>query len=187
MRRFLGAAVAAATLAVSAARAQDSAEAAPPAADPRSHWAILGGLGHTAQFVTSDETKAFLLLAAPQWSYRVSRVVEAVAEGHLAGYVGNADGWFAGVVPIGLRFQVPDSEWRPYLQFGGGFGWTNLDVVEIDRRFNFIVTGALGARPQGEMGPLSLEIRLVHYSNANTVLPNYSLNSIALVGGWRLQ
>ena len=106
MRRFLGAAVAAATLAVSAARAQDSAEAAPPAADPRSHWAILGGLGHTAQFVTSDETKAFLLLAAPQWSYRVSRVVEAVAEGHLAGYVGNADGWFAGVVPIGLRFQV---------------------------------------------------------------------------------
>jgi hypothetical protein len=186
LRRLARAAIVAATLSVSpAAKGQEST--GPPDAVSRWHWAILGGIGHTAQFVTEDETKAFMLLVAPQWSYRLGRVVEAVAEAHFAGYVGNADGWFLGVAPIGFRFQVPDSAWRPYLEFAGGFGWTNLDIIEIDRRFNYIVMGALGARPQGEGGPLSLEVRLVHYSNANTVLPNYSLNSISLVGGWRLR
>jgi lipid A 3-O-deacylase PagL len=153
--------------------------------EPRARWSIAGGWGHTAQFVTADETNANLLLLAPQWTYRLSRVVEAVAEGHFAGYVGNADGWFLGVVPIGLRFHVADSSWRPYLGVHAGFGWTDLRIIELDRRFNFILEGGLGARPPSFGGRLSFEIRLVHYSNAGTVPPNYGLNTLALVGAWR--
>ena len=151
------------------------------------HWALAAGYGRTVPFVTAAETETNLLFLAPQWSYRLGSVVEGVAEGHLAGYVGDTDGWFFGVLPIGFRFRVPDSAWRPYLALQAGFGWTDLNVIEIDRRFNFILVGGLGARPGGEDGRLSLEIRLVHYSNAGTVLPNYGLNSLALVGGWRLR
>ena len=187
MRRALRAAVAAAMLALSTRAGGQEAGAPAPASDSRSHWAILGGWGHTVPFVTAAETRTSLLLLAPQWSYRLGPVVEAVAEAHLAGYAGGADGWFLGVAPLGFRFRVPDSPWRPYLALQAGLGWTDLDVIEIDRRFNFILMGGLGARPKGDDGPLSVEIRLVHYSNAGTVLPNYGLNSIALVGGWRLR
>ena len=151
------------------------------------HWALAAGYGHTVPFVTAAETETNLLFLAPQWSYRLGKVVEGVVEGHLAGYVGATDGWFFGALPIGFRFRVPDSPWRPYLALQAGLGWTDLKIIEINRRFNYILVGGLGARPKGEDGRLSLEIRLVHYSNAGTVLPNYGLNSIALVGGWRLK
>ena len=151
------------------------------------HWALAGGYGRTVPFVTAAETETNLLFLAPQWSYRLGSVVEGVVEGHVAGYVGDTDGWFLGALPLGFRFRVPDSAWRPYLALQAGLGWTDLNVIEIDRRFNFILVGGLGARPGGEDGRLSVEIRLVHYSNAGTVLPNYGLNSLALVGGWRLK
>jgi len=186
-RGLLPALLGAAAVAVSlAAPAQDAPAESPPA-EPRSGWSLAGAWGHTAQLVTAADTSSHLLLLAPQWTYRLSRVVEAVAEGHVAGYVGDADGWMLGIVPLGFRFRVPDSAWRPYLALQAGFGWTNLDVIEIDRRFNFILEGGFGVRPGGEADPFSLEVRLVHYSNAGTVLPNYGLNSVALVGAWRLR
>jgi hypothetical protein len=171
-----------------AAGAQPAAvDATGPPAEPRSAWSIAGGWGHTAQFVTADQTSSHLLLVAPQWSYRLGRVVETVVEGHFAGYVGSGDGWFLGLVPIGLRFRVPDSSWRPYVALHAGFGWTDLRIIELERRFNFILEGGLGGRAPGLDGRLSFEIRLVHYSNAGTVPPNYGLNSIALIGAWRLK
>ena len=186
-RGLLPALLAAAALAVSlAASAQEGTQSAPPPAEPRSAWSLAGAWGHTVRFVTAAETSSHLLLLAPQWTYRLSRVVEAVAEGHVAGYVGDADGWMLGIVPLGFRFRVPDSAWRPYLALQAGFGWTDLSIIEINRRFNFILCGGFGVRPGGDADPFSIEVRLVHYSNAGTVLPNYGLNSLALVGAWRL-
>jgi hypothetical protein len=160
----------------------------PPAgaAEPRSQWSLAGGWGHTAQFDTADETSTNLLLLAPQWTYRLGRVVDAVAEGHFAGYVGGEDGWFLGLVPVGFRFHVPDSSWRPYVAVHAGFGWTNLQIIELNRRFNFILEGGFGGLAPGLDRRLSFEVRLVHYSNAGTVLPNYGLNSIGLIGAWRI-
>ena len=112
-----------------------------------------------------------------------------MAEGHFAGYVGDTDGWFCRRRSRSASGSASaDSAWRPYLALQAGFGWTDLNVIEINRRFNFILVGGLGraARRRGRAG-LSLEIRLVHYSNAGTVLPNYGLNSLAFVGGWRLK
>jgi hypothetical protein len=186
-RRLLAALIAVSALALSfPSFAQDAGETV-STPEPRSRWTLAGGWGHTVQLVTADQTSTNLLLLAPQFTYRLSRVVETVAEAHVAGYVGGADGWFLGIVPVGFRFRVPDSAWRPYVALEAGFGWTNLDIIEINRRFNFILIGGFGARPGGESSPFSIEIRLVHYSNAGTVLPNYGLNSLALVGGWRLR
>ena len=63
--------------------------------------------------------------------------------------------------------------------------WTDLDVIELSRRFNFIVQGGLGV--QGAGGAWTVEARFLHYSNANTVLPNLGLNSVVLLVGWRLR
>ncbi|HEX4439578.1 MAG TPA: acyloxyacyl hydrolase [Thermoanaerobaculia bacterium] len=186
-RGLVTALLGAAALALSlAAPAQEAPEEALPPAASRSAWSLAGAWGHTVELVTADRTSSHLLLLAPQWTYRLSQVVEGVAEGHVAGYVGDADGWMLGIVPLGFRFRVPDSPWLPYLSVGAGFGWTNLRIIEINRRFDFILCGGFGVRPGGETSPFSVEIRLVHYSNAGTVPPNYGLNSLALVGAWRL-
>jgi hypothetical protein len=164
------------------AYAAPSADGAPS----RAHWWLAGGWGHTAQFVAADETSTNVLLLAPQWTYRLGPAFDAVAEAHFAGYVGGTDGWFLGLVPVGLRFHVSDSSWRPYVAAHAGFGWTNLRIIELNRRFNFILEGGFGGLAPGLNGRVSWEVRLVHYSNAGTVLPNYGLNSIGLIGAWRI-
>ena len=163
--------------------------AAAPAQDPepQTEWDLTGGYGHTVQFVTADETSDHLALFMPTWGLQLSHVVEYVAAAHFAGYFGDARGYFLGVLPVGARFQLPQVPYRPYFVFQAGFGWTDLEIIEINRRFNYILTGGFGLRWAGEKPESGLlEIRLVHYSNAGTVLPNYGLNSIALVAGWRL-
>jgi len=157
-------------------------------AEPKSEWELTGGYGHTVQFVMADETSDHLALFMPTWGLRLSRVVEYVAAGHFAGYFGDAKGWFLGLLPVGARFQLPQTPWRPYFVFQAGFGWTDLEIIEINRRFNYILTGGFGLRwPKEKPESGLLELRLVHYSNAGTVLPNYGFNSIALVAGWRIR
>jgi hypothetical protein len=157
-------------------------------AEPKSEWELTGGYGHTVQFVMADETSDHLALFMPTWGLQLSRVVEYVAAGHFAGYFGDAKGWFLGLLPVGARFQLPQAPWRPYFVFQAGFGWTDLEIIEINRRFNYILTGGFGLRwPKEKPESGLLELRLVHYSNAGTVLPNYGFNSIALVAGWRIR
>ncbi len=157
-------------------------------AEPKSEWELTGGYGHTVQFVMADETSDHLALFMPTWGLQLSRVVEYVGAGHFAGYFGDAKGWFLGLLPVGARFQLPQAPWRPYFVFQAGFGWTDLEIIEINRRFNYILTGGFGLRwPKEKPESGLLELRLVHYSNAGTVLPNYGFNSIALVAGWRIR
>jgi Lipid A 3-O-deacylase (PagL) len=173
---------------VLAALALFCAAAAPAQDTPReTEWNLTGGYGHTVHFVAADETSDHLALFMPTWGLQLSRVVEYVAAGHFAGYFGDAKGYFLGVLPVGARFQLPQAPYRPYFVFQAGFGWTDLEIIEINRRFNYILTGGFGLRwPRERPESGLLEIRLVHYSNAGTVLPNYGLNSIALIAGWRL-
>jgi len=156
-------------------------------AEPKSEWTLTGGYGHTVKFVAADETSDHVALVMPTWGRRLSNVVEYVAAAHIAGYFGDARGYFLGILPVGARFQLPNTLLHPYVVFQVGFGWTDLEIIEINRRFNYILTGGFGLRfPKQSPESGLLELRLVHYSNAGTVLPNYGLNSIALVAGWRL-
>ena len=178
MRTRAAALALSAVLCAAAAPAQD--------AQPKTEWTLTLGYGHTVELVHAADTSDHLALFMPQWGRRLSNVVEYVAAGHFAGYFGDANGYFLGILPAGARFQLPNTPLHPYFVFQAGFGWTDLKIIEINRRFNFILTGGFGLRfPKASESGL-LEIRLVHYSNAGTVLPNYGLNSIALVAGWRL-
>ena len=71
---------------------------------------------------------------------------------------------------------------------GAGVSWTDLHIIELSRRFNFILQGGLGVRgPLGELQGWMVEARWYHYSNANTVLPNLGFNAIEVLGGWRFR
>jgi hypothetical protein len=156
--------------------------------EPRSEWLLGFGVGHTVPLVARAETSDPVLFLAPQWGWRLSSAVELVVEGHFAGYLGDPSSWFFGILPLGARFEFGKTGVRPYLALQAGFGWTDLDVIEIDRRFNYILSGGIGMRwPRWSHGDGILEVRILHYSNAGTVLPNLGLNSIVLVGGWRLR
>src|SRR5205085_2516278 len=76
--------------------------AAAQEAEPASHWTLAAGYGHTVPFVAHAETSTNLGFLAPQWSYRLGSVVEAVVEGHFALYAGSVDGYFLGIVPVGF-------------------------------------------------------------------------------------
>lgn len=158
-----------------------------PAPESKTEWLLAAGYGHTVK-LNRAETDDQGLFLAPQLGLRLGSVVEWVLEAHFAGYLGEADGWMLGVLPVGARFELPRTHLRPYLAVQAGFGWTNLDILELDRRFNFILSGGLGVRwPKAKHGEGLLELRFLHYSNANTAPPNLGLNSVCLVGGWRFR
>jgi lipid A 3-O-deacylase len=94
-----------------------------------------------------------------------------------------------GVVPLGGRFSIGSGPVFPYIEFGAGCGWTDLDKLpEIDRRFNFTLQGGAGVRGALRDGQAwTLEARLSHSSNANTARPNISLNCLVLLAGWRFR
>ena len=113
---------------------------------------------------------------------------EYVAEGHLAWYF-TPNGYMVGIVPLGGRVSIGTGPVLPYIELGAGCGWTDLDKLpEIDRRFNFILQGGVGLRGALRDGQAwTFEARASHYSNANTVRPNISLNCIVLLAGWRFK
>jgi hypothetical protein len=184
MRRAL-ATVAAVGLAARVASAQT---APPPAAANEPSFTLLAGFGYAVK-VNSGRTEEQSLLVQPQASFRLGARFEYVPEAHFAKYF-RPDGFAAGLVPLGVRylFGSGSPSLVPYFGVGAGFGWTNLRIVELSRRFNFILQGGFGVR-----GPLEggrgwmLEARWYHYSNANTVLPNLGFNAVEILCGWRFR
>jgi hypothetical protein len=162
--------------------AASSASAAEP------EWGVAAGGGFAFRFSGRPGTNENVLLLTPSASWRLSSRLEYVAEGHLAYYFG-PHGYMVGIVPIGGRFSIGGGPVVPYVELGAGCGWTDLDKLpEIDRRFNFILQGGAGVRGKLLGGDAwTVEARLSHYSNANTVAPNIGLNCVVLLAGWRFR
>ena len=163
--------------------------AAPLRAD-EPEWGLAAGGGFAFRFSGRPGTNENLVLLAPSAAWRVSSRLDYVAEGHLAYYFG-PHGYMVGLVPIGGRFTLGSLRGcvLPYVEIGAGLGWTNLvPILEIDRRFNFIVQGGGGVRgklPGGDSW--TFEARWSHYSNANTERPNIGLNCLVFLLGWRFR
>ena len=74
--------------------------------------------------------------------------------------------------------------WIPYVLGGVGLLWTSLDIVEIDRTFNFQHFIGIGWRQSRPRGPrLVFELRNHHISNAGTAGDNFGVNALAALSG----
>ena len=162
-----------------------AAEDAPPPRGPE--WTLAAGYGFSVQ-LSRGRSEEQMLLVLPGIAVPLSRRFEYVAEGHLAGFF-SPSGYMLGLVPLGVRFFAGSGRVLPYASLGAGFGWTDLaGLDEIDRRFNYILQGSLGARGRLDDGSSwTLEARFDHISNAGTVLPNLGLNSVVFLAGWRFR
>jgi hypothetical protein len=184
MRPALLAAVAGLGLVAAGATAQT----APPAPANGPSFALLTGFGYAVK-LNHGQTEEQSLVVQPQASFRLGARFEYVPEAHFAMYF-RPDGYAAGLVPIGVRylFSSRSAAVVPYFGVGAGFSWTDLHIIELSRRFNFILQGGFGVRgPLGEHQGWMVEARWHHYSNANTVLPNLGFNAIEILGGWRFR
>lgn len=159
----------------------------PPSREPAWRGYLAAGAGSTAAIGPTVTDSAFVFLA-PQWTLPVSRSVEYVIEGHFSRYF-SPGGYFAGIVPVGGRVSTRGTSRRYSFSAGAGLGWSNLErLPEIDRKFNFLLEGGAGVHWRSAGGAERfLELRLVHLSNGGTAGRNLGLNSIALVGGWRVR
>lgn len=150
-------------------------------------WVLNAGYGFSVH-LNLGRSNEHLLLFEPQVGFRLGSRSEYLVEGHLAHYFA-PKGFAVGILPVGARLFLGQGSVAPYVSGGAGLGWTNLtNLPEISRRFNFFLQGSLGVR--GTMSgdrAWSLEARLVHYSNAGTAYPNFGLNSLVLMAGWRIR
>ncbi len=149
-------------------------------------WGLAAGYGFTLH-LNRGRSYEHVLLFAPAAGFRVSSRLEYIVEGHFAQYF-TPKGYMLGVMPVGARLYLGSGRTLPYISIGGGLGWTNLKVEEIDRRFNFLLQGSLGVRRAvSENQALTLEARLAHISNGGTERPNLGLNCLVLLAGWRFR
>jgi hypothetical protein len=96
-----------------------------------------------------------------------------------------------GPLAIGGRYHLRDSgRVLPFVSGGAGFLITPLDIVELDRTFNFQVFYGGGIRWRGPRNPgWRLEIRNHHISNAGTAGENLGVNAFMVIAGieWLLR
>jgi lipid A 3-O-deacylase len=116
--------------------------------------------------------------------FQTSRL-ELHGEGTLHVYFRPRAAVFAGLMGIGARWHFfDDRAWTPYVTGSAGLGWTSLDIVEIDRVFNFQVVWGGGIRQITRRGPgWMIEFRNHHISNAGTRGENIGINSATVVAG----
>ena len=162
-------------------------EAPPPIPEGRPpEWGLQAGYGFSFS-PNGGRSHEYLFLFEPNVGIRLGARFEYVAEAHVARYF-SPEGYMVGVVPLGARYNAPSATAiRPYAYLGVGLGWTDLTRLdEIDRRFNFLIQGAMGLRGAvSETQAWTFEARYSHVSNAGTALPNLGLNCLVFLAGWR--
>jgi hypothetical protein len=179
--------LAAILIAVAASAAgQEASPVVPPIPKGRPpEWSLEAGYGFSVK-VNRGNSDEHLFLFEPGVAFRLGPRLEYLVEAHFAKYF-TPDGYMIGVVPLGGRFYFLRGSVLPYLSLGAGIGWTNLTTLEeINRRFNFLLEGAIGVRGRvSDTQAWTFEWRWSHISNANTVLPNLGLNCSVFLVGWR--
>ena len=151
--------------------------------------ALAGSVGHSWPFGWNDASLATSDLQFvgfhPQLGWFQTSRIELYGEATLHVYWKPEPAIFAGVMGIGARYHFFDNRsWTPYALLSAGLGWTSLDIVEIDRVFNFQVAYGAGIRQITRKGPgLLVEFRNHHISNAGTAGENIGINSATVVVG----
>lgn len=121
----------------------------------------------------------------PQLGWFLTSRLEMIGEATAHAYWKPDASVFAGVMGLGARYHFSNNRsWTPFVMYGLGLGWTPLDVVELDRIFNFQVVWGAGLRQVTRKGPgWLIEFRNHHLSNAGTRGENIGVNAATVVVG----
>lgn len=142
------------------------------------------GVGWQPVFGQTHPDVAFGALL-PRLGWLVADRLELFGEATLFVYYQPKADVAAGAGGLAGRFYLRRrGRWIPYVYGGVGLLWTSLDVVEIDRVFNFQHFVGIGWRQNRARGPRWLiEFRNQHISNAGTAEPNLGINAATLLAG----
>jgi lipid A 3-O-deacylase len=147
---------------------------------------LIGGIGsgYRQPWAHTESDVAFGAFH-PRLGWFVHDRIELYGEATLFVYYQPALDVSAGAGLLAGRFYLRTSgRWIPYVAGGGGVLWTSLDVLEIDRTYNFQHFVGFGWHQNRARGPrLVVELRNHHISNAGTAGDNLGVNAIVgLVG-----
>jgi hypothetical protein len=147
---------------------------------------LLGGvgIGYQPPWAPTESDVAFAAFH-PRMGWFVHDRIELYGEATLFVYFEPALDVSAGVGGLAGRYYLKASgRWIPYVHGGVGVLWTSLDVIEVDRTFNFQHVVGIGWRQNKVRGPrLTFELRNHHISNAGTAGDNLGVNAIVGLAG----
>ncbi|MDA2927857.1 acyloxyacyl hydrolase [Acidobacteria bacterium AH-259-O06] len=150
---------------------------------------LLWGWGHSWKHgwpgYGKTRTDLAFLAFHPQMGWFVADRLELYGEATLLLYHEPHLEISSGLVGMAGRYHFRnDRRWVPYVTLGAGLLWTSLDVLEIDRVFNFQVLYGGGIRFIPEKGPgWIFELRNHHISNAGTAGENIGINAGTILIG----
>jgi hypothetical protein len=177
--------VALAAAIVFGAASSTAAQDQPFAAGSRTRGLIGGwGLGYKPPWAPTRSDVAFVAFH-PRMGWFVTDRIELYGEGTLFVYHRPQLAVSAGVGGLAGRLYLRTAgSWIPYVHGGAGLLWTSLDIVEIDRIFNFQHFIGVGWRQNRPRGPrVVLELRNHHISNAGTAGDNLGVNALTVLSG----
>ena len=142
------------------------------------------GIGYQPPWAPTESDVAFAAFH-PRMGWFVHDRIELYGEATLFVYYEPALDVSAGIGALAGRYYLRRSgRWIPYVHGGVGVLWTSLDVIEIDRTFNFQHFVGIGWRQNKVRGPrLAFEVRNHHISNAGTAGDNLGVNAIVGLAG----
>ena len=142
------------------------------------------GLGYKPPWAPTESDVAGAAFH-PRLGWFVQDRLELYGEGTLFLYWAPQPAVSAGAGAIAGRYYLRTSgSWIPYIHGGAGLLWTTLDVIEIDRTFNFQHFVGVGWRQHRPRGPrLIFELRNHHISNAGTAGDNLGVNTLVGLAG----
>ena len=147
---------------------------------------LAGGWGHSWTPGYGKTTSDVQFVAFhPQLGRFVTDHLELYGEGTLFLYHQPSVAIGGGLAGIGGRYHLwNDRRWTPYVVGIAGLLWTDLDIPELDRVFNFQLIHGLGLRVVPSRGPgWIVEFRNHHISNAGTAGKNLGVNAATIVTG----
>jgi lipid A 3-O-deacylase len=181
MRNFLALTIAVILGGSSSIRAEDR----PFSTGSRTRGLVGGwGVGYKPFWAPTRSDVAFAAFH-PRMGWFVADRLELYGEATLFWYAEPAREVTAGLAPLAGRFYLrTGGRWIPYVHAGVGVLWTSLDIVEINRTFNFQHFIGIGWRQNRARGPrLVIELRTHHISNAGTAGDNLGVNGATVLSG----
>jgi hypothetical protein len=142
------------------------------------------GIGYKPFWAPTRSDVAFAAVH-PRMGWFVEDRLELYGEATLFVYFEPDAAVTAGLGGLAGRYYLrTNGRWIPYIHGGVGLLWTSLDIVEIDRVFNFQHFVGIGWRQNRVRGPrLVLELRNHHISNAGTAGDNLGVNAAVILAG----
>ena len=154
-------------------------------------WGLLAGYGfqHTswAKEVGEEVELALFYPTLPLASLLVGQAAVCLRfQGVLGTRTNGGGGIFAGGGPAIRVHYRPNGSVSPYLHFGAGVLYTDIDLNRMGTRENFFEEAGTGLSLRlVRQVAISCEYRMMHVSNASLSDENIGLNShIVLIGAW---